>query len=98
MIGLKLLAAASALLSLTGGLALGFAFTRFIRAYERSFDALEMTVHALARGDVAPVFTSTDGDRIKAARANRRLTFLGVASLVLSAAAALAVTFGLWTH
>ncbi|WP_374514144.1 hypothetical protein [Brevundimonas sp.] len=98
MVAIKILTAASALLSLTGGVTLGLAFTRFIRAYERSFDALEMTVHALARGDAAPVFTSTDGDRLKAARANRWLTSAGVACLILSAMLGLAVTFGVWTR
>jgi hypothetical protein len=44
------------------------------------------------------VFTSTDSDRLKAARANRWLTSAGVACLVLSAMLGLAVTFGVWTR
>ena len=96
MLSIKILSALSALLSLIGGVSLAFAFSRLVRAYERSFDALELSVHALARGEAAPVFTSTDGDRNRAFALNRLLTGAGVASLGLAAALSLMVVFDLW--
>lgn len=93
---IKILSAAAALLSLSGGVCLAFALARLIRAYEHSFDALEMSVHALAKGEEAPVFESTDSVRAKASAANRWLTGVGVISLCLSAVLSLGVVLGLW--